>query len=336
MIRLQKYIIVFVLLIGAIGMHGQQLPTSTQYVFNPYALTPTFAGYTGYSEVFLDYRNNWTGITGSPQTFSANGFGNIYKEKMWLGGEVMTDKTDILSVFRANLSYTYKLKVQNDQYLFFGIWTTFYQASVNAGNAIGIDPNDPLINNNKLNSSAFNAGFGINYNWKNLNVGFSIPSLFGLNADYTTNAAFNYQVQRQYQFHISYLHEFDDSWQLQAFSVFQKTGTVPIDVELSLMVIYLKRFWLGTLYRNGGVLALNIGGHIYNGFVFNYSYEIGLSGINNGSGGAHEITIGYRFNFSGNNYFQKKEDNCSATSKKRKTTRSISYPEVKDYNLRKN
>jgi len=337
MIKLQKYIIVLVFLLGSLGVYAQQLPTSTQYLFNPYALTPTLAGYTGYSEVFLNYRNNWTGINGSPRTFSANGFGNIYQDKMWLGAEIMTDKTDILSVFRANLSYTYKLKVENDQYLFFGVWTTFYQASVNTGGAIGVDPNDPLLQNgSKLNSSAFNAGFGINYNWKNLNIGFSIPSLFGLNADYAANVAFNYQVQRQYQFHVSYLHEFNDSWQLQATSVFQKTGTEPIDVELALMVIYLKRFWLGTLYRNGGALALNIGGHIYGGFVFNYSYEIGLSGINNGSGGAHEITIGYRFNFFGNNYFQKKEDDCSVSRKKRKTTRNISYPEVQDYNLRKN
>jgi len=318
-------------------MYAQQLPNSTQYLFNPYSLSPTLAGSTGYSEVFLNYRNNWTGITGSPRTFSANGFGNIYKEKMWIGGEILTDRTDILSVFKANFSYTYKLKVENNQHLFFGVWTTFYQASVNTGGAIGIDPNDPVIqNNNKLNSSAFNAGFGVNYNWKNLNIGFSIPSLFGLNAEYTSNTPFNYQVQRQYQFYTSYLHEFDDSWQLQTYAVFQKTATEPINMELSVMAIYLKRFWSGILYRNGGALAINFGGHIYNGLVFNYSYEIGLSGINNGSGGAHEITIGYRFNFSGNNYFGKKDTNCSTTNKRYKKTRSLSYPEVQDYNLRKN
>jgi len=235
------------------------------------------------------------------------------------------------------LSYTYKLKVQNNQNLFFGIWATYYQASVNLGGVVGVDPNDPIIQNaNKLNNSAFNAGFGVNYNWKNLNVGFSIPSLFGLNEDYVGNTSFDYIVQRQYQFHASYLHEFSEKWQLQSFNVFQKTGTEPVVVEFSMMAIYLKRFWLGTLYRNSGVLALNIGGHIYGGFVFNYSYEIGLNGINNGSGGAHEITIGYRFRFSGNEYFQKKENDCATKDKRRKTTRPISYPEVQDYNLKKN
>ncbi len=335
--KIRTYIFILVVILGFQQLHGQQLPSTTQYLFNPYSLSPTLAGYTGYSEVFLNYRNNWTGIPGSPRTFSANGFGNIYKDKMWLGGEVMSDKTDILSVFKANLSYTYKLKVLNDQYLFFGIWTTFYQASVDVGNAVGINPIDPTIQNaNHISNSAFNAGFGINYNWKNFNIGFSIPSLFGLNTNYTFNTSFDYKVQRQYQLHISYLHEFDDKWQLQLFNVFQKTATEPVNVEFSVMVIYQKRFWLGTLYINSGALAVNIGGHIYGGFVFNYSYEIGLSGINNGSGGAHEVTIGYRFNFSGNNYFQKKSGTCSVKNRKGKTTRNVVYPEVQDYNLRKN
>ncbi len=336
MVKLQKYLIGLLFLFGIQEVHAQQLPVSTQYLFNPYALTPTLAGYFGYSEVFLNYRNNLTGIAGNPQTFSVNGFGDIYQGKMWLGGEVMTDKTDIFSVFKANFSYSYKLKVENDQYLFFGIWTSYYQASVNTGNAIGVDPNDPLIqNNNKLNSSALNAGFGINYNWKNLNIGFAIPSIFGLNANYTANTSFNYQVQRQYQFYVSYLHEFNSSWQLQSYGVFQKTATEPINVEFSLMAIYLKQFWGGMLYRNSGALAFNIGGHIFSGFVFNYSYEAGLGGINKSSGGAHEITIGYRFNFRGSNYTQKREENCSTSHKNRKH-RSVEYPEVQDFNIRKN
>jgi type IX secretion system PorP/SprF family membrane protein len=315
-------------------MYTQQFPNSTQYLTNPYALSPTLAGYTGYSEAFMNYRNDWTKIDGSPRTFSANGFGNVYKQKMWVGGEIISDKTDILSVFKANISYTYKLQVDNNQYLYFGVWTTFYQASVNTGNGIGIDPNDPVIQNaDKLNSSAFNAGFGINYNWENFNIGFSIPSLFGLNDEYETNSSFKYHVQRQYQFYTSYLFEINNKWQLQSYGVFEKTGNNPINVEISVMAIYLKRFWGGMLYRNGGALAINIGGHIYNGFIFNYSYEIGMGSINSGSGGSHEITIGYRFKFIGNDYFERKDGGKS--SKKGRRSGNISYPEVQDFNYKR-
>ena len=56
---------------------AQQFPLTTQYLFNPYALTPSMAGVTGYSEIFLNYRSEWTGIEGHPQTFRMNTFGNI-------------------------------------------------------------------------------------------------------------------------------------------------------------------------------------------------------------------------------------------------------------------
>ena len=335
MLKLQKYIFILILLFGGQFLYAQQLPNSTHYLINPYALSPTLAGYTGYSEVFLNYRNDWTKIDGSPRTFSANGFGNVYKEKMWVGGEIMTDKTDILSVFRANLSWTYKLQVENNQFLYFGVWTTYYQASINTGNGIGIDPNDPiLINNGKTNSSAFNAGIGINYNWNKLNIGISMPTIFGLNDEYQQSATFKYIVQRQFQFHISYMFDFDNSWQLQTTGLLRNTANEPSCVEISAMAIYLGRFWGGMLYRSGGVLAINLGGHIYNGFVFNYSYEIGMSGINKGSGGSHEITIGYRFNFTSDNYFDAKES-TNSRGKSRKS-RSVSYPEVKDFNYKRN
>lgn len=335
MFKLQKYIITLLLLFGLHGIYAQQFQNSTQYLINPYALTPALAGYTGYSEAMINYRNDWTRIDGSPRTFSANGFGNVYKQKMWVGGELMTDKTGVLSTFKANISCTYKLQVENNQFLYFGIWTTFYQASVNTGNGIGVDPNDPLIqNNNKLNSSAFNAGFGINYSWRDLNIGFSIPTLFGLNDEYETNSSFKYRVQRQFKFYTSYLFEFNDEWQLQTYGVFRKTANEPMSIEISAMAIYLRRFWGGMLYRNGGVLALNFGGHIYNGLVFNYSYEIGMGGINKGSGGSHEITIGYRFKFTGNDYFGKKENRSSR--KKARKSGNISYPKVQDYNYKRN
>lgn len=332
--KLQKYIVSFILLFGLLEISAQQFQNSTQYLINPYSLSPTLAGHTGYSEAFLNYRNDWTRIAGSPRTFSVNGFGNIYKQKMWLGGEILSDKTDILSVIKLNLSYTYKLQVENDQYLYFGIWTTFYQASVNIGNGVGIDPNDPVIQNkNKLNSSALNAGFGINYSWRNFNLGISMPVLFGPSNKYEANSTFKYKVERQFQFYISNLFKFNDVWNLQTYGVFQKTADEPTSIEISAMGIYLGRLWSGLLYRNGGVLAINIGGHIYKGMVLNYSYEIGTGGINKGSGGSHQITIGYRFNFFGNNYFGTTETTSSRRRGRR--TGNISYPEVEDFKFRK-
>jgi type IX secretion system PorP/SprF family membrane protein len=335
--RLLKYIITIVILTGYHIAIAQQLPVSNQYMVNPYALSPTFAGYTGYSEAFINYRNDWGRIDGNPRTFSAMGYGNAYKEKMWVGGEIVIDKADILSLFKANLSWTYKLQVENNQFLYFGVWTTLFQATANTSSGIGIDPNDPIIQNSgKLNSSAFNAGIGINYNWDKLIIGISIPTLFGFNDEYEQNSSFKYKVQRQFQVHTSYLFNLNKEWDLQTYGVYRKTANQPGTIEISAMAIYMGRFWGGMLFRNGGVLAINAGGHIYNGFVFNYSYEIGLGKITKGSGGSHEITIGYRFKFTNDNYFISKDNTSGSRSRKGRRSGTLNYPEVKDFNYKRN
>ncbi|MBU2554649.1 MAG: PorP/SprF family type IX secretion system membrane protein [Bacteroidetes bacterium] len=339
-----KLHIASVLIIIGMGVSAQQFPHRTQYLINPYSLTPTLAGLTGYSELFLDYRNDWTRINGSPRTFSANGFGNIYQQKVWLGGEAVMDKTDILSTFKLNASFTYKLQVEDNQYLFFSAWGTFFQASVNTGNSIGVDPNDPLLNNlSKLNSSAFNAGFGINYNRDRFNLGISIPTLFGSDDTYD-GSTYKFKVQREVMFFSSYLFDLGESWQMQAFGVFRKTTNEPSVVEISTLFIFRQQFWGGLLYRTGGALALNVGAHISRGFVFNYAYEIGMSGINQGSGGSHEISIGYRFYFDDLNYFDKKSSKYSRKTRSDKPKRTkkvrgrsyrqVAYPQINDYNYR--
>jgi len=91
---------------------------------------------------------------------------------------------------------------------------------VNTGNGIGIDPSDPVIQgNSKLNSSALNAGFGINYNWNNFNLGISMPTIFGNNDEYELNSNFKYKTQRQFQVHSSYLFELSENWSLQTIGV---------------------------------------------------------------------------------------------------------------------
>lgn len=330
---IKKYLFVLLVLTG-LSASAQQFPLTSQYLINSYSLTPTLAGSTGHSEVFMGYRKDLAGITGGPKTFRINGFGNVYQDKMWVGGEIYTDKTDILSLFKAQLSYTYKLQLENEQFLHFGVWATFYQNSVRTDNGIGVDPNDPLINNAaKLNTSAFNGGFGINYTWRDLHLGFVFPTLFVTKEEFAVNQGYYFRMQREMLGYGSYLFSVHRDWKLQAYAVYRITRNEPLSVDLSLMAIYLNRFWLGTLYRNSGALALNVGGHIFHGLTFNYSYDIGIGGINKHSGGAHEISIGYRFKFSGNDYF----GTSSKDSKrgKAKKYRDIPYPQVHEYDYRK-
>jgi len=333
---LKLHIVSLLMLLAATGF-SQQFPLTTQYLFNPYALTPAMAGVTGFSEVFLNYRSDWAGIDGHPQTARFNGFGNIYKKQMWLGGEMYLDNTDILSRFKASLSYTYKLKVENEQFIHFAVWGSYFQNVVNYANAIGVDPNDPLFKDiTSLVESKFNAGFGLNYNWRRMNVGFSIPTLFASRQEVVNGQGVTFNIRQEFLFHVSNIFTLNKVWDMQTYGVFRKTTNDPLNYELSVMAIYLQRFWTGILFRSGGAVGVNLGGNLVHGMVFNYSYEVPIGGINAHSGGSHEFTIGWRFGTNNNNYFENNREYYRKERKARKTNVNRNYPPIYDFQYRKN
>lgn len=317
------------------AIHAQQFPLTTQYLFNPYVLNPAMAGYYGFSEVHLNFRREWVNIQGGPQTFRATGFSSIYEDKMWLGAEVYSDKVGAFSTFKSSLSYSYILQTGDDQQLFFGVWANYLQNSFNVAGAVGIDPNDPLIaNRSTLNGNVFNGGFGLVYNWYDLNIGFAFPNMFADNHIPNATTA-DFSMQREFLFHISNIFNITDQWQLKGEAVYRRTKNEPSVMELSVMALLNSQFWTALTYRTTGVIAINIGGYVGGGILFDYAYELGTSGINRSSGGTHEISLSIRFGMQGNRYFESK--NHPAT--KRKRIRRSRYntgrqPRVLDYKYR--
>lgn len=288
------YYLLLLLLIPAFRLDAQQFPLTSEYVFNPYALNPAEAGILSKGEVFLNYRKDWTGIDNSPKTFRANGNGCIFEDKMWLGGELMLDKADVFQRFKGSLSYTYRLQMANNQFLNFGLWGDLYQNSLDVGGVNG-DLDDPLLKDkSRVNKTTFNAGFALIYQWNRFNIGFGMPTLFRTKDAYLAEASGNFAFEQEYLFHTSTIFTLSDMVQLQPFFVWRRTTNHPTSIDLSATLIFQNRFWLTTLYRNSGTLALGAGIELTGNFVINYLYEIGLSGINSKSGGAHEITVGYR------------------------------------------
>ena len=328
--RWLRHIIFLFLLFGG-GLAAQQFPMTTQYLFNPYALNQAVAGYYNYPELYLNYRREWTNIVNGPSTVRLEGFGNIYKEKMWLGGEIYMDKTGAISQFKASVSYSYVLETGPDQRIFFGVWGNFFQNSVSLSDMTDIDPNDPLLNGgSQVNGSTFNAGFGIDYNWQGLNVGFAMPNALTDNSYYTDPNKLDFKMQREFLLHASYLFYLADKWKLETFAVYRKTKNMPGNFEISAMTIFLKQAWAGLLYRNTGAVAVNLGGYIGYGLALNYSFEFGTGGINQGSGSTHEITLSFRFGQQGRNYFENKNGEYFSRNRKRPAYRKR-IPQIIDY-----
>lgn len=49
-------------------LHAQQNVVYSHYYLNPFLYNPSFAASNGYSELYLNYRNQWSGLEGAPTT----------------------------------------------------------------------------------------------------------------------------------------------------------------------------------------------------------------------------------------------------------------------------
>jgi type IX secretion system PorP/SprF family membrane protein len=286
--------LILLLLQGSQLLRAQQFPLSSHYVFNPYSLDPGFAGIFASGEAYFNYRKDWASINGSPVTIRANGFTQIHPQ-MYLGGELLNDKTDIFNRFKAKVNYTYSIQLADIQYLNFSVWGSLFQSSINL-DGINADPDDPVTKDkSKLNATDLNAGFSLVYNWDSFVIGFGMPTLFRTKDAYLNEASGNFAYEQEMLFHVSNRFLLSPDWQLQPFVMWSRTNNMPSVIDVSATVYYIEKYWLTLLYRNSSMLAVGIGGELYQGLSMAYTYEIGMGGINSKSGGAHEISIGFRF-----------------------------------------
>ena len=106
---MKKYIFIAALLGSAALTEAQQLQTSSFYEMQGILFNPSVAG------VFQDadtkgiagitYRNQWSGIAGSPQTFTAFGSFNLPKQKFGVSAMAYNDETGPTSRIGLQLAF---------------------------------------------------------------------------------------------------------------------------------------------------------------------------------------------------------------------------------------
>ncbi len=290
--RKLQFIFIILAMLVLNDLAGQQFPLSSHYLVNPNALNPAFAGAFNRSELFLNFRRDWSAIEGSPRTVRINGNLRVY-DKMYLGGDVYTDFADIFYRLRAGLSYTYRLEVGDQQHLSFGLSGHFYQSVIRLDQA-NVDLDDPLLKDlDRLFNSNFNAAFGLVYSNRDFFAAFGMPVMFRTKEAYENQSSGNFSFERAYDFYLTNSFSLSPEWKFQPGLLIRKTVNQPVIFDLSTLFTYQKQFWLGALYRNTSLFGLTAGVRVLNGMVLNYTFEAGVGGIHRFAGNTHEFTIGF-------------------------------------------
>ncbi len=283
---MKKILIIFTVLVG-FKMSAQQDPQYTQYMYNKSTINPAYAGSSGNLSFGLLYRNQWTGLSGAPRTFTL--FGNApINEKIGLGVSMVADQIGPVKETNANVDFSYTLQLAGTQRLAFGlkVGATFH----NIGLAnLDVDPNDPLYSEN-VNETNPNLGMGLYYYTNKFYVGASIPNLLESNHENTNGYEFGSEY-RHYFVTGGTIFDLSEKIKLKPSFLIKSAFEAPISFDINANVLFFEKMELGISYRLddsfSGLINLEVTPNVRIG----YAYDAVVSDLSIDAFSSHEFLL---------------------------------------------
>jgi type IX secretion system PorP/SprF family membrane protein len=268
---------------------AQQIPLTSQYMFNPLVINPAVAGMREDRMIFrLQNRNQWVGLDGAPVTQVASGHGKIEPWSVGLGGYVINDVVGPTRQLKIQTAYSYHFPVTAASNLSFGLGLGLMQYKID-GSKITTDMPDDIAIAKGIDAHLLpDASFGVLYYGTSYYIGASVPHLLGSRIKDT-----QFRLSRHYQILGGTLFELSDDFIVEPSMLVQLVSPVPLSADLNARIIYKETFWLGGSYRTSDAVILMAGIRVADKFHFGYSFDITTSSLSQYSKGSHEVMLGF-------------------------------------------
>jgi len=265
----------------------QTISEYAMYDQNLMFVNPAFSGINEGLTAHLGHKNQWIGFKEAPQDFYFSSQFQLNKN-MGVGVLLNQQRMGLLNISNVDLNYAYRLNIATNHKLMFGISLNFFNNKIKSLDLDAYEFADVTVTSNNFEESLIANGFGLVYNWKDLNVSISLPFLFSS------------QEAKVFQYLNSYLsYDFyvgNNKWKLTPSAYLKYQQTSPLQADINFKALWNKYLWLQTSYKTnndlvfaGGILVKNIG--------IGYAYELNLAPMSYVSNGSHEIVIFFRTKF---------------------------------------
>ncbi|MBL4592688.1 MAG: type IX secretion system membrane protein PorP/SprF [Flavobacteriales bacterium] len=276
-------------LLGA-GAYAQQLPFTSQYMFNDYLINPAVGGSLDYMPIALSVRSQWAGLEGSPKTQFLSGHTKLGK-KIGVGGYVFNDEAGPIKEQGIQLSYSYHLQIGDESNLSFGLGGMLFSHSISTSKLKFDEPDDMALSNIKHKAVSPDLSFGVLYYTDKYKVGFSVPQLFQNNLYDNLSSENQNTLVRHYFLHGEVSFDVSDNFDVVPGFLFKMVSGAPMQVDVNVKGVYQKKYWLGLSYRHEESVVTMLG-LAYKNLQFGYSYDFTLTDIKDYSSGTHELYLG--------------------------------------------
>ncbi|WP_158306088.1 type IX secretion system membrane protein PorP/SprF [Maribacter sp. HTCC2170] len=290
------YILFFLILsMTVVNLSAQQDPNYTFYRYNMNLINPAFAGASETTNLSLNVRSQWAGIQGAPETQSLV-FGTAVGKNVGVGLSVVNDKTFVESQTSFCMDFSYKLKLNESNNLYFGLKGGFTSYDVNTEGLVtyGIGQDMSLMNiDGRFNP---NVGVGVYLKNEKYFVSLSVPKMLTPDRLEQNDGLARLGVDKT---HVYLAGGYDFS--LSENVIFKPTALLryvdasPISLDLTGLVEFNNRIDLGAAYRlNESISGIFI---FKTGWLdIGYAYEVATENpIKNSDNGTHEILMHLQF-----------------------------------------
>ncbi|MGA1976891.1 MAG: type IX secretion system membrane protein PorP/SprF [Bacteroidales bacterium] len=274
-------------------------PVYSQYLQNGLIINPAYAGAREELSVAMSVRKQWLGIPDAPELFSFSLHTPLKSDKVALGlsTQFMTyGATTSESVY---LMYAYRIKLAKGK-LSFGLKAGFDRSSTNYAQLKGIQPNDPVFENNSQPYMLPNIGAGVYYYSNKIYGGFSVPSfLFYRNLGDGKTQLFNSIGEYDFLMSAGGLISFSPEVKFKPsvlvdYSMYSSNHINQLDLNGNLILDDI--IWIGGSWRTSEQVAVAIVQiQVNQQLMIGFSYDYPAGRMTTYSKGSGEIFLRYEF-----------------------------------------
>lgn len=278
-----------------IAVFAQKDLVMSQYMHNRYSVNPAFGGNREALTVYGSFRKAWMGINGSPQAQYFSGHSPLKNKNVALGVDIYNQQYGVTRNSGMSLSYTYRVKVKENQQLSFGLNAGYASLSSNWSKVVILDEGDDQFSNNESGGAPM-LGFGIAWYSNEFFFGVSAPNLFYYDITKSQSEGFS-PDKSNYILTGGYLFSAGKRFDIQPSFLTRYNPVEDLIVDLNATAIYNKMIWLGISYRSTSDIVALLGYQITNQLRFSYSYDYSFGEISTYSSGTHEIGLQFDFGY---------------------------------------
>lgn len=257
------------------------------YLLNRYNLNPAFAGNNGNISAILNTKTYMAGFSGAPRN-TMFGVHAPLNNQQGIGARILSDKRGAYEVTKYDATYSYQIQFDEQSDLRFGISAGALRRMLNPsaiGNSELLDQTDPTLAGNYYDETNFIAGFGMLYDYDNLQLGFSAPHLVIGGEELS-----DYLVGS-----VSYEYNFENSdFSITPIVIYQNMPVLDNRYDVLLKGEYQEKVWAQVGYQSTDNLNFALG-FDFGPFGVGYSYEMNNSDLSNVASNSNEIVIRLSF-----------------------------------------